>query len=71
MIIAGFEDLGEIPGRGDLVRGESKEHGPFSGVVRLVFCAMDTPCVKVATEAGEIHVFPEWDTVTLIPPIDR
>lgn len=71
MIIAGFEDLGEIPGEGDEVRGSSKHHGEFEGAVEQVFMAMDTPCLTVKTATGRVHVFPEWDTVAVIPPIAR
>lgn len=67
MIIAGFEDLGEIPEEGTRVRGTSKHHGgEFEGVVEQVFMAMDTPCLAVKTWNREVHVFPEWDTVVIV-----
>ena len=66
MIIAGFEDLGEIPEKGARVRVISEHHGEFEGVVSLVFMAMDTPCLDVMTATAKIHVFPEWDTVVVV-----
>lgn len=66
MIIPGCEDLGEIPERGDLVRGHSRHYGAFQGVATLVFMATFTPCVKVAITGQEISVFPEWDQIEVV-----
>lgn len=48
-----------LPVDGDVIRARNRAGEVFSGVVDLVWLAIDTPCIDVKTIDGLRYVFPE------------
>lgn len=62
----------ELPDRGSVIRCAKKGGVPFYGVARLVWLALDTPCIDVAALLGQertglVRIYPElgdtWELV--------